>query len=110
MLTKNDIALLKEVFPTKEDFRLQEIRLHKKLDNYATKKDLNKLRGELKNYATKEDLSNTTDQLISLTTDGFTTIIEKLDNALHELKTNRIVLGSHEERLQKVEGKVFSQT
>lgn len=97
MLTDDDINKLKKIFATKED-----------LKNFATKDDL-------KQFATKKDLDKRTDviskeiaQLVDVMNSLIQPMCDKLDDALHELKTNRIILGNHEERIQKIEHKYSS--
>lgn len=70
-----------------------------------TKSDLKNLE---RIFATKEDLRVTTDQLIKLMTENFSTLIERLDEVICGLQSHRIVLGNHENRLQKVETEIFS--
>lgn len=109
--TKDDLRNELRRYPTKDDLR-NELKkyatkddLKNELRNYPTKDDL---RYELKKYATKDDLQNTTDEIVKLIVDGFSTVDDKLDNILQEIKTNRIVLGNHEDRLQRAERKIFS--
>jgi len=86
-----------------------------------TDSDARKLVKEFKKvFATKEDikrLEKKQDSYQQENVDNFKTILEmlqehmeKIDGSLDELKSNRIVLGNHEQRLQKVETKVFSTT
>jgi len=90
----------------------------KKNNNYATKTDLNLVH---------KDLLKGFESVFTIMSDAFERIdkqgkrideqnerlIEqgkKQDAILEELKYNRIIMGNHEQRIQKIEGKSYSPT
>ena len=87
---------------------INDVDIKKLKKTFATKDDLNDLRKEMRNSFGK---------LIEMVVDGTNRILEKLDDKNDEIKgkngeirTHRIQIGEHEDRLQKVELKVFPQT
>ena len=95
MLTNADFKKLRKIFATKDD-----------LKNFVTKTDL---KNELKNYATKQDLKKMAEQIVTEITEVVGTLAEKIQRSLDELRSQRIILGDNEERIQRVEEKTFSQ-
>ena len=84
---------------------INDVDIKKLKKTFATKDDLNDLRKEMRNSFGK---------LIEMVVDGTNRILEKLDDKNDEIKgkngeirTHRIQIGEHENRLQKVEHKVF---
>ena len=119
--TKNDIKGINQEmnrFATKEDIK-------KELQKYATKEDIKK---ELQKYATKEnfkdlnkdlirkidqvrkDLNEKSDKIILTLAEDIGDVIGEVREIKDELKGTRVALGDQENRLQKVERKVFPQT
>jgi DNA replication initiation complex subunit (GINS family) len=96
MLTDSDIKKLKKIFATKED-----------LKKFATKDDLKK-------FATKEDLrkglTDMTDEIVREMTEVIGDLVTRIDNALEEIRSHRIVLGDHEERIEKIEENLFTSS
>ncbi|OGK22082.1 hypothetical protein A3C98_01290 [Candidatus Roizmanbacteria bacterium RIFCSPHIGHO2_02_FULL_37_15] len=106
MITDKDVTKLKKTFATKQDLGL----LRKSL-----KKDFN---GRI------DFLQSELEESLNVVLERIGQLIERMDATnkrleeqgkrqdaiLEELRANRIVLGSHEQRLQKVEFKVFPQT
>lgn len=72
------------------------------LKKFVTKDDLKK-------FPTKNDLQKMTKQIITEITEVIGILGEKIEKLLEEIHNQRIVLGDHEERIQKVETKIFPQ-
>lgn len=129
MITDQDIEKLKQVFATKDD--LNRFATKADFDRFVTKDDLHALeRGIRQDMATKDDLAGirqdmqrfaTKEDVESIVTNaiernntgllqGINTIIDMIgeindrtDTNTAEVKTQRVILGEHEERLQALE-------
>src|SRR3989344_4720149 len=108
MITDADVKKLvkefKKIFATKDD-----------LKRFATKADINGLGNEIKSV--KKDLTSKIEDLDEKIDKIYVRLAEDIGNVMIEIKgkngeirTHRIQIGEHEDRLQKVELKVFPQT
>jgi DNA invertase Pin-like site-specific DNA recombinase len=114
MLTDSDIKKLKKIFATKED--LKKFATKDDLKKFATKEDLKAFatKEDLKKFATKEDLrkglTEMTDEIVREMTEVIGDLVTRIDNALEEIRSHRIVLGDHEERIEKIEENLFTSS
>jgi hypothetical protein len=127
MLTNNDLKKLRKIFATKEDLKrfatkddlkrfatkedLKRFATKEDLKRFATKEDLKRFatKDDLKAYATKQDLKEMLDKLAEEITEIVGAIGEKIDKSLNELRSHRIILGDHEERIKELERNIFSR-
>ena len=130
MITNKDIEKMKKVFATKDDLKnfatKNDIKgINQEMNRFATKEDIKK---ELQKYATKEnfkdlnkdlirkidqvrkDLNEKSDKIILTLAEDIGDVIGEVREIKDELKGTRVALGDQENRLQKVERKVFPQT
>lgn len=94
MITDADIKKLEKTFATK-------VFLKKELSRFATKDDL-------KAFATKEDLRSTTEELVGVIMEMTDNVIARIDKIIHRTETSEDEIQDHENRLRKVEDKVFA--
>jgi len=87
MLTDSDIKKLKKIFATKEDLKA-----------FTNKKDLTK------------GLMEVTNEIVKEMTEVIGNLVARIDNALEEIRSHRIVLGNHEERIKKIEDNLFTSS
>jgi len=87
MLTDSDIKKLKKIFASKEDLKA-----------FATKKDLTK------------GLMEVTNEIVKEMTEVIGDLVARINNALEEIRSHRIVLGNHEERIKKIEDNLFTSS
>lgn len=100
MLTKNDIAILKEILATKEDIRDLKDEIN------GIKAEMNGIKKELNKRPTKEDLKKEIDDnneiLLSDLVEVLTPLMEKVEAALDENRTHRIIFGDFEKQIQEL--------
>ncbi|MFN4212877.1 MAG: hypothetical protein ACK4FL_02865 [Microgenomates group bacterium] len=113
MLTQEDIKKLKKIFATKEDLKkfatkedLKKFATKEDLKKFATKEDLKRFatKEDLKGLSTKEDLAKVVDELIELLMPHF----KKMDDLIDEIRGQRVAIADHEDRIEKLEEKVFT--
>ncbi len=88
MITDADIEKMKAVFTTKENLELLS-------NKFETK------------FATKEDSESNTEHIINAMIEMIDGVNEKLDKVLDRTITNKDELQDHENRIRKVENKIF---
>lgn len=110
MLTTTDIKKLKEVFATKSDIKNSATKSD--LKNFATKDDLKNL--DLKMDKKIDILSHDIMDLFKVTNERIdklaTNMNEKFELVLDELKNNKSQLNNHDDRIIRLEDKVFTTT
>lgn len=100
MITDADIKKMKKVFATKDD-------LKNFATNFATKEDIKYLKNEI--IDTRKDLNEKIDQVFLRLAEDIGNVMMEVKGSNTEIRTHRIQIGEHEDRLQKVEHKVFPQ-
>jgi hypothetical protein len=102
MITDADIKKMKVVFAIKEDLKQLSDKFEAK---FVTKEDL---KVALEKYATKDDIQLNTKYIVEAMTEMTDSLIERINKVLYRTETNEDELQDHENRLRKVEDKVFA--
>lgn len=112
MINDKDVKKLKKTFVTKDD-------LKKELSRYATKKDIERIvdsiaieiaqdiGGMIQEQKEVNKRIDAAHKRLDVALERIDSSNVRMDAILEELRSNRIVLGNHEERIQNVETKVF---
>lgn len=65
-----------------------------------TNEDMKKLE---KKFVTREEFHSSMDELTKIIMDGFNRVLDRIDEYHIESQNNRIILGDHEKRIQRLE-------